>query len=55
MIEIREMKETDWDRIRAIYMQGLEGGKATFQTEFPTYEEWNQNHLENFRYIAVYG
>lgn len=40
MVEIREMKATDWDRVRAIYIQGLESGKATFQTECPTYSIW---------------
>lgn len=50
---IRRMKESDWDRVSEIYTQGLETNISTFQTECPTYEEWDNGHLEDCRLVAV--
>ncbi len=48
---IREMKVTDWDAMMEIYMQTLEKGTVTFQTECPTYEEWDAVHCKECRYV----
>jgi len=50
---IREMKREDWDRVREIYLQGIETKKATFQTEAPEYEAWDKGHLKENRLVAV--
>ena len=45
------MTENDWERVANIYLQGIETNIATFQTEVPTYENWdneNQNHHSVF-------
>lgn len=52
---IREMRETDWDQVKEIYQQGMDTNLATFQTECPSYEEFDQSHLEDCRFIAVDG
>jgi len=51
---IREMKKQDWQRVQEIYQHALIIGKSTFQTDVPSYEEWNQAHLEDCRYVIVY-
>jgi L-amino acid N-acyltransferase YncA len=50
---IRRMKELDWERVSDIYIQGLETNLSTFQTECPSYEEWDAAHLEDCRLVAV--
>lgn len=52
---IREMRETDWDQVKEIYQQGMDTNLATFQTECPSYEEFDQSHLEECRFVAVDG
>lgn len=52
---IKEMRETDWDQVKEIYQQGMDTNLATFQTECPSYEEFDQSHLEDCRFVAVDG
>lgn len=52
---IDEMKESDWPQVSAIYMSGIESGIATFQSEVPTWEEWNRSHRETCRFAARKG
>ncbi len=49
---IREMMETDWEAVRKIYEQALEEGESTFQTMCPDYEQWDNGHLKDCRYVA---
>ena len=51
--KIRKMKKEDWNRVREIYLQGIETKKATFQTEVPEYEAWDKSHLKENRLVAV--
>lgn len=53
-ITIRELNRNDWNNIRDIYQQGLDLNIATFQTECPSYEEWNNGHLKDCRFGAIY-
>ena len=46
------MKPTDWEAVRAIYLNGIAAGNATFETEAPDYETWNRNHLKFARLVA---
>ena len=41
--------------MRAIYEQGIAGGKATFETEAPSWEQWDRTHLEGHRLVALEG
>lgn len=52
---IREMHANDWERVEAIYLQGVERGTATFNTEGPTYEEWDREHLDRCRLVYEDG
>lgn len=50
--KIEEMKPSDWDQVREIYLEGIRTGLATFQTEVPNWEEWDKGHLEACRLVA---
>lgn len=50
--KIEEMKPSDWERVREIYLEGIKTGLATFQTEAPTWESWDKGHLNSCRLVA---
>ena len=39
--------------MRAIYEQGIAGGNATFETEAPSWDDWDRTHLEGHRLVAL--
>jgi len=47
------MLPAHWYEVKRIYEEGIATGNATFQTEAPTYEEWNSDHLTISRFVAV--
>ena len=51
-IEIRQIKQEDWEAVSRIYKLGIETGIATFETEIPTWEKWNRSHLIKCRNTA---
>jgi len=52
MVEIQQMKPSDWLAVADIYKQGIETGMATFETKVPEWGQWNENHIESCRLIA---
>jgi L-amino acid N-acyltransferase YncA len=46
------MRPSDWDDAREIYLQGIAGGQATFETEAPSWENWDANHFAFARLVA---
>ncbi len=51
-ISIRPMQPDDWLATRQIYLEGIATGNATFQTEAPSWEHWDANHLQACRLVA---
>ena len=54
-IIIRAMAAADWTNVRAIYCAGIATGQATFETETPSWTDWNKAHLAAPRLVAVCG
>ena len=52
---IGEMRRGDWGRVRAIYLEGIATGDATFETDAPTFEAWDAAHLRECRLVARLG
>jgi phosphinothricin acetyltransferase len=52
---IGSMRPQDWDFVRAIYLEGVTTGQATFETEAPDWERWNAGHLPQCRLVARNG
>ena len=48
---MREMRASDWGDMMEIYKQSLEKGDVTFRTECPTYEEWDEGHIKECRFV----
>ena len=42
---IDDMRADDWPSVRAIYLEGIATGQATFETSAPPWEEWDAKHL----------
>ena len=51
-VSVEGMRPADWSEIRQIYEQGIAGGEATFETEAPSWELWDANHLPFARLVA---
>jgi phosphinothricin acetyltransferase len=51
-VEIDQMHSGDWERVRAIYTQGIASGQATFELEAPTWEQWDASHHAFGRLVA---
>ena len=49
------MRASDWEVVRAIYLQGIATGNATFETEAPSWEAWDKAHLAEPRLVAREG
>jgi L-amino acid N-acyltransferase YncA len=52
---IDTMKESDWEQVRSIYLEGIATGDATFETDAPPWENWNATHLPSCRLVARAG
>ena len=53
MTEIRAMTPADWPAVEAIYAEGITTGDATFETETPTWAEFDTSRLSEHRLVAV--
>src|SRR5579863_3180977 len=53
--DIRAMRSDDWQAVRKIYAEGIATGNATFETELPEWERWDQGHLQDCRLVAQAG
>lgn len=49
---IDEMTQLDWQQVSHIYFEGIKTGKATFQSEVPTWEDWNNAHITPCRLVV---
>ena len=50
---LRALEVADWEDVRRIYLQGIESGQATFETEVPQWERWNVAHLSYARLVLT--
>lgn len=48
---IDQMRDGDWEQVRAIYLEGIHTGDATFETEAPSWERWDESHLSFARLV----
>jgi len=54
-LSIEPMHPPDWDTVRAIYLEGIATGNATFETTAPSWEKWDASHLAVCRLVARLG
>jgi phosphinothricin acetyltransferase len=46
------MRPEDWPAVRAIYLEGVATGNATFEQTAPEWEKWDAGHLPTARIVA---
>src|SRR4030095_5211113 len=51
-IEIDSLYADDWESVRAIYIEGIKTGHATFETDAPDWQSWDNAHLKIARIVA---
>jgi L-amino acid N-acyltransferase YncA len=52
VLRIRPLEPGDWPSVRAIYLEGIATGNATFESEAPEWQEWDSRHLPDLRIVA---
>lgn len=53
MITTRAMEPGDWPQVEAIFGLGIRSGEATFETEVPTWEQFDRSRVADARVVAV--
>jgi len=51
-LTFRSLFERDWSMVSEIYSDGLDTGNASFETNIPSWEDWDNRHLKSCRIIA---
>ena len=51
-VGLRPLQPDDWLAVSEIYWDGMRAGLATFQTEVPSWAEWDASHLRGHRLVA---
>ncbi len=51
-VHVGPLEASDWPDVRAIFMQGIETGDATFETAAPAWAEWDASHRADCRLVA---
>src|ERR671929_247135 len=54
-ISVEALMVAHWDQVRAIYLEGIATGQATFETEAPSWEQWDAAHHPFARLVARSG
>ena len=52
-VDLRLLTADDWTAVAEIYWDGMRGGLATFETEVPSWETWDAEHLRDHRLVAT--
>ncbi len=52
-MDFRKIDENNFDSVARIYRTGIETGNATFETNIPSFEEWDKKHLPFGRITMV--
>jgi phosphinothricin acetyltransferase len=51
-VKLRDLRPDDWPEVARIFEEGILTGNATFETEVPSWEDWNAAHLAGHRLVA---
>jgi len=52
-LALSTMAPHHWSAVRAIYIEGIASGNATFEQAAPDWEHWNRAHLPSCRLVAL--
>jgi phosphinothricin acetyltransferase len=54
-ITTQPMQPDHWESVREIYLEGIATRNATFETEAPSWQTWDEKHLQCCRFVALAG
>ena len=54
-LRVEKMEAGHWEAVRAVYVEGLATGEATFETRAPERARWDASHLPGCRLVALDG
>jgi L-amino acid N-acyltransferase YncA len=54
-VDIRDLRPVDWPQVARIYADGIATRNATFETDVPSWDEWDAAHLATHRFVAEAG
>ena len=49
------MTPDEWEQVCSIYLEGVREGNSTFETEAPSWEAWDEAHLQSPRLVTRRG
>jgi phosphinothricin acetyltransferase len=49
---VRDLRPDDWPEVARIYDEGIRMGNATFETQVPSWQDWDAAHLPEHRFVA---
>ena len=52
-MRLEPLAAAHWPAVRAVYLEGIATGNATFTTEAPLWEAWDASHLPTCRLVAL--
>ena len=52
-VVLEELRPEHWPEVARIYAEGISTGYATFETEVPSWEQWDRTHLAEHRFVAL--
>jgi phosphinothricin acetyltransferase len=52
-VTVEPLRPEHWPAVAAIYGSGITTGNATFETEVPTWDQWDARHLSEHRFVAL--
>jgi L-amino acid N-acyltransferase YncA len=52
-MQTRDLRPQDWPEVVRIYEEGMLTGNATFETELPSWEAWDDAHLAAHRLVVT--
>src|SRR4051812_27047403 len=52
-VDVVELRPEHWPDVARIYADGIATRNATFETEVPAWERWDEAHLSEHRFVAV--
>ena len=54
-VTIAPLEACHWPDVARIYAAAIATGRATFETEVPTFVRWEATHVAGHRYVALRG
>jgi len=51
-VDIRDLRPGDWPEVSRIYAEGIATRNATFETEVPSWQEWDAAHASEHGFVV---